>query len=248
MEVVFYLALPVLVLLAVKLSTRALTRRARRLLLMVPAAFLGIVGLTGAIVGGKVGGSLDLSFLAYADLFSLGMALAVLRVEHEEGLLSLPRHWRPLAVATSLAIAAAAISLGHNPHLPERSETHLMAIPCALLLALVVLPSSTRRSYLTRFLESTPVVAAGLASYSVYLWHKPIILFLAKHGLSPHGGSAALAGGLLTVSVITGILSWLTYRYIEKPPLRFKAKSRRPLNAAPDASQPDAARPVAVNP
>ena len=122
------------------------------------------------------------------------------------------------------------------------------ARPAALLLALVVLPSSTRRSHLTRFLESTPVVAAGLASYSVYLWHKPVILFLAKHGLFPHGGSAALVGGLVTVSVATGILSWLTYRYIEKPPLRFKAKSRRQLDTAPDPSRSETAAPVAVTP
>jgi peptidoglycan/LPS O-acetylase OafA/YrhL len=213
-------------------------------MLMIPAAVLGIIGLMGAVVGGKIGGPLDLSFLAYADLFTLGMLLAVLRVEHEDGLLRLPRYWRVSAVVIALVTAAIAVWVGQSSHLPERGETHLMAIPCALLLALVVFPSSTRRSYLLRFLESAPVVAAGLASYSVYLWHKPIILFLGKHELLPHGGLATLAGSLAIVATVTGVFSWMTYRYVEKPPLRLKAKSRRPIEPAISASQEPTGRTV----
>ena len=62
--------------------------------MLAPALFLGTVGLVGTLVGARVGGPLDLSFLSYAHLFTLGMAVAVLYVDYHDGVVRLPRHAR----------------------------------------------------------------------------------------------------------------------------------------------------------
>jgi len=101
-----------------------------------------------------------------------------------------------------------------------------VAVVCGLLLALTILPPSHSRSRLVGTLESPPFVATGLVSYSVYLWHAPIILWLRAHGVTHGGGFRAFGLNLLIVGSITGVIAWLTYRYVEKPALRLKSRTR----------------------
>jgi peptidoglycan/LPS O-acetylase OafA/YrhL len=59
-------------------------------------------------------------------------------------------------------------------------------------------------------LGSRPVLAIGLWSYSIYIWHWPIVVGLAYAGFD--GTGAALAGMAATIAV-----AGLSYRFIETP-------------------------------
>ena len=167
------------------------------------------------------------------------MAVAVARVLWEDGRLRLPRHWR--AAAAVAALAAYAVSsrvswmeaqLSYSPY------NTLMALACALLLALVVLPPPDR-SYLVRLLETRWLVGLGIISYSVFLWHDPVILFLRDNGLT-FDGRMGLVANVVIVFATTVLLSWLTYRFVEAPALRLKFRGRG-ASEAPAASQVQAA-------
>jgi len=240
-EAVFYLLLPALVVLGMTLASRTHTRSARMLALSAPAIFLGVFGLIGTFVAGRVGGLLDVSFVSYAHLFAPGMLLTVVYVEYHDGGIRLPLHWRRASAAMLPVIVVAAVWLGDS-RLPERSETILMSIACTLLLALVVLPAQHRTGALAQALECPPIAITGVISYSIYLWHLPLILFLLKHGLIPTGGLGSFAADLVIVAALVGGLSMLTYRFIEKPAMKLKSgrresRARQPVAPAA-ASQP----------
>ena len=63
----------------------------------------------------------------------------------------------------------------------------------------------------TRLLTNRPLVFLGLISYSLYLWHWPVIAFLAylDHPIGLAAGIAAAAASIL--------LAWLSWKYIEVP-------------------------------
>ncbi|WP_417516063.1 acyltransferase family protein [Minwuia sp.] len=67
------------------------------------------------------------------------------------------------------------------------------------------------RDIVSRLLGSRPFVAVGLISYSLYLWHFPVLAFarFADPGLSDAARLLCLIG--------SGALAWLTYVAIERP-------------------------------
>lgn len=64
-----------------------------------------------------------------------------------------------------------------------------------------------------RLLASRPMVLIGLLSYSLYLWHWPLLAFVRTFTASPQIEPAAA----FAVIIATFALSWLTWRYVEKP-------------------------------
>ncbi|WP_338186386.1 acyltransferase family protein [Thalassospira tepidiphila] len=63
-----------------------------------------------------------------------------------------------------------------------------------------------------RLLSAPPVVAIGLMSYSIYLWHQPILAYSRVLSLEPPT--------LVVTATAVGlsfILGWLTWRFVEKP-------------------------------
>jgi len=71
-----------------------------------------------------------------------------------------------------------------------------------------------------RLLATAPFVSLGAMAYSLYLWHWPLLIFwLAYSGHSE--ATFADGAGILLVS---GVLAWLTTRYVENP-LRSKSAS-----------------------
>jgi peptidoglycan/LPS O-acetylase OafA/YrhL len=237
-ELVFYLVLPGLGWLAAACARRTSTRSRRTWAALVPAVVLMLVGLAGkvlATVGSSPDGSwyamLVRSFLYHADLFGFGMILAVLRVNLEDGELRLPAWWRRAAVAVLGLAALAIVLLSDRGLLPAWGVVNpyqrLTSLACALLLALVVLPGPepARTSPLVRLLETRLFVASGLVSYSLFLWHEPVVRWLEGHHLTA-GGASGFWINLVVLGVIAGGLSALTYRYVERPALSRKARSR----------------------
>jgi len=244
-EAIFYCVLPLLVLAGVRFATTPSGHGMRAARLAAPAVLLGVVGVLSVVLGPKGGSALfeagltwsnvwDVSFMTHAHLFALGMVLSIVRVQYQDGRLTLPRGWRPAAWAGTVGFAVAGVKLGADGIVPERVEVSLIACACALLLALVVLPDRESRRPIVRALQSRPMVAGGVASYSVYLWHVPVILFLTKHDVSRAGGADAFFLNLTMVATITGVLAWLTYVYVEKPALRRKSRT----TAGPPAEDP----------
>jgi peptidoglycan/LPS O-acetylase OafA/YrhL len=234
-EVVFYLILPLLALLGVVLSRRCQRRAGRRWAALAPAALLLVFGLTGKAAaaflvpppaqydgwGANWHSVVERSFWGHADLFAFGMALAIARVDAEDGLLRLPRWWRRAAATAFLAIAAFLALYGEG-ELSYSPGNTLAAVACALLLALVVLPGrSVDASPLVRGLERRAFIAVGVVSYSVFLWHEPLIRWLDEHGLTASGRTGFILD-LALVAGVTGVAATLTYRFVEAPALRLK--------------------------
>jgi peptidoglycan/LPS O-acetylase OafA/YrhL len=82
-----------------------------------------------------------------------------------------------------------------------------------------------------RLLGVAPMRVVGDWSYSLYLWHWPVLIIAERH----YGGSLGLGRSLVCVAVVF-VLSALTYRFVETPfrsPLRFPV--RRALVLYPTA-------------
>jgi peptidoglycan/LPS O-acetylase OafA/YrhL len=91
------------------------------------------------------------------------------------------------------------------------------------VLAAAALIATTNTFVHRRLLSARPMVFVGLISYPLYLWHFPLIAYAKlQYG---EGMPAPVTCGLLVVSAL---LAWLTYRFIErplrfgKPPIRLK--------------------------
>jgi peptidoglycan/LPS O-acetylase OafA/YrhL len=254
-EAVFYCALPLLVLLAARLARSRSSRVSRRWAAFAPAVLLLVVGLIGKASTAYLvppptpyaGWSqdwhsvLERSFLCQADLFAFGMALAVLRVDSEDGALRLPRWWRQAAVVLAVGIYVFTTATSKDEQLSYSPSNTMIALACALVLALVVLPAHrTSRSRFVGILERRPIVATGVVSYSIFLWHEPLIRLLYAHGLT-FDGRGGFAGNLALVAVVTAVASSITYLLVEAPALRLKFGPRSEKATPVPAAQVEAA-------
>ncbi|MHC9292813.1 acyltransferase family protein [Mycobacterium sp. LTG2003] len=64
-----------------------------------------------------------------------------------------------------------------------------------------------------RLLATKPFVSLGAMAYSLYLWHWPLLIFWLSY--SGHTHANFLEGTI--VLLVSGVLAWLTTRYIEEP-------------------------------
>ncbi|MDV3124722.1 acyltransferase [Mycobacterium sp. 21AC1] len=78
-----------------------------------------------------------------------------------------------------------------------------------------------------RLLATAPFVSLGAMAYSLYLWHWPLLIFWLSY--SGHSNANFLEGAI--VLLVSGVLAWLTTRYIEEP-LRVQ-KLAAPVAAVP---------------
>ncbi|MGW0158743.1 acyltransferase family protein [Mycobacterium sp. NPDC003323] len=72
-----------------------------------------------------------------------------------------------------------------------------------------------------RLLATKPFVWLGSIAYSLYLWHWPLLIFWLAYSGKEH---VDFADGAV-VLLISGVLAWLTMRYVETP-LRYRAPVR----------------------
>jgi peptidoglycan/LPS O-acetylase OafA/YrhL len=150
----------------------------------------------------------------FAGNFGFGMILAVIYVRRGRG--------RPLpavAIAALRIIGMAIVVYG----VAAREDTaasfeafHILnSVGFTLLLASSVF--ARRTSLWRRFFAAPALVWLGLISYSVYLWHEPILLLvLDRYGLVSHASSAFpwVAAVLVTAAVLSGMVSYVV---LEQP-------------------------------
>lgn len=165
----------------------------------------------------------------YLEVFALGMALAVVSVALEKRPLSRARQWEIgwCALCFSLigmllclvwALAAHRIGFGLTDWIFPVSgqawaiwgEWVLGLCFAVLVMALVLGPAPVRWVF-----ELLPVRAIGKISYSLYLWHLPILVTLLPFCHSV--GQWVFVGGGVSV-LIAGLSYWL----IERPFLRHR--------------------------
>lgn len=85
-------------------------------------------------------------------------------------------------------------------------------VPCLGAAALIYSGIGARTTYVGRMLEWRPVVFVGLLSYSLYLWHWPIIVFTRYYLLDePTHAEMTLA------IIVMAALSFFSWKYVEKP-------------------------------
>ena len=82
-------------------------------------------------------------------------------------------------------------------------------LPC-MATALLIYANSLAKTWVGRILETPPVVFVGLISYSLYLWHWPLLSFAAD--LGPLDRTSK--GVALAASFVLAVVSW---RYVELP-------------------------------
>jgi peptidoglycan/LPS O-acetylase OafA/YrhL len=106
-----------------------------------------------------------------------------------DGVMQFPGPWALVPVGATVLLILAAANRTGDPGMQGR----------------LPLPS--------RLLASPPLVALGSMAYSLYLWHWPLLIFW----LAYTGGSHATAqdGGIILL--ISGLLAYLTMRFVEEP-------------------------------
>jgi peptidoglycan/LPS O-acetylase OafA/YrhL len=125
----------------------------------------------------------------------------------------------------ALLIVAAMSAVRYGRHVSIFLMSDAFALAAGLLIVWVVLP--VRRTDGRRFIGSWPLTQLGVISYSVYLWHAPVIYWLHLHGLLSQNGRTGFALNWLAVLAITVSLSTVTYLVVEKPALRRKRHALR---------------------
>lgn len=202
----FYLTWPLLLLL--------LAPRAGRGQLVIVALALAAASLVHAEA--TVGADPDYAFfilLPRAWELLVGCALAIAAPRS-----AMSRPAADVAVLAGLATILASALLLHA----ESGVPGLAALPAVTGTAAVILAGLSRESTVARWLELRPLVLVGLVSYSLYLWHWPL-LALATYALA-RAPSAVEAGGIVALSLG---LAWLSWRFVERPFRRHGEAARR---------------------
>ena len=219
-EAAFYGFLPVIGLIALLLGPRRTGLQA--------AVLVGLVGVTVAwsfMLHHFHWGALATKALpGYIGHFALGMLLATWvewrLICRQRGTLT------PLSTA---ALAAAGISLvAATAYWHEAAGSFTAAwilfgnLPAALGFALLIAAATAGVGPAVNWLGARPLVALGVVSYGIYLWHLPLILALRETGLLPAAFAPRLAL-VLVLAVGAATLSWIL---VERPILKLVAAPR----------------------
>lgn len=227
-EVQFYLLLAVLAPCVVRLAGRRRSLRARLAILLTLPATLLVAG------GGYAAATVWLVRPASTDwpwyfglpaklvVFGVGVLAAVL--------LAAIRQRRQLAGdSSSLVVPRAALALrllavaGYVLLAPHRGVTgtsdlvfHMLAAP---LFAAFVLAGAvgSQDSRWHRMWGSGALAWIGLVSYSLYLWHEPVLLALGSHGLLPNPSARAYPVTVLVLLGVSLAVAAISYQVIERP-------------------------------
>ncbi len=141
----------------------------------------------------------------------------------------LPRIGSP-AVREMLALAGIALIayavFGFSPATPFPGSAAL--IPCLGAALVIYAGEDERTTFAAKALSLWPLVFVGLISYSLYLWHWPLLVFARYWTIVPL--TAWQSAAIVTTSFILAVFSW---RYIEQPFRRKRAAiPRRALLAS----------------
>ncbi|MER6052552.1 acyltransferase [Streptomyces sp. NPDC001793] len=244
LEVLFYLVLAGLGPLAVR-ACRPLRRRGSRVAVCAAGCLLLYAAPLAWITYAHYGvGIPHTDWVAYFGPqarfggFAAGMGLAVARAALGDRA-RLPR--RAALPLTALALTGLfCLSLLSRQSGPEGFTTTYYH-PLASALWMLLLFSTFHIRQLTvwnTFLTARWLTFVGLVSYSLFIWHEPVMLLLHNAGLLPQGTSG-FPWALLIVLVAALVTAAASYWLIEYPAgllARLKDTNGHPRNFYPDAA------------
>ncbi len=208
-EMHFYALLPLLALL---IATVAGGRLARAIVAIVGLAVLAHLARSFLVVGdADPYGIWRLNLPGTFVFFTPGLLLAALRLRLQDR----DPAWTRTTLGASDAWLLCALGLTALSIL--RPQVEALAVPFACFFAVggCVLP--LRRGRLTASLRWRPLAALGIASYSLYIWHVPLIMFV-RDSL----GVGSFRGAVLIAAPLAVAAAFVSYRLIESPFLRLR--------------------------
>jgi peptidoglycan/LPS O-acetylase OafA/YrhL len=245
-EISFYIALPAYAWILGRLTAgRPSTRRLRRELCMLAA--VGAAGLAFRAYADFGHGTVNVIGVywlpAWADLFAIGMALAVISVAYEGGIVRstavefVGRHpalsWTTAAAVYWVVATRLNLPPGLEPISPKRElARHVGYGLIALFLLLPAVFGEEHRGRIRGLLSSRLAVELGLVSYGVYVWHQAWLEQARRWTGAPSnnlGGNFWAVGAIgLTGTLLVAAASW---HLVEQPILRAahrRSRTRRP--------------------
>ena len=214
-EVAFYAVLPLAVLAAARRRWGVIAG-----IVVVSVAWKVVVGVT-VDPAGSAYFPLLIALPAVADLFAVGMALAVVSVTPPEGSVAFGALARAPGLAW-LAAAAAFATLGTDwpsaGPVTQLLRDRALEVVVVLGLLLPAVLATTGGGHVRRLLASRPLAGVGVVSYGVYLWHLDVLRELESGGLP---GAAVVVLGLAG-SLALGAASWYG---IERPAIAWRRRS-----------------------
>ncbi|SDO52080.1 Peptidoglycan/LPS O-acetylase OafA/YrhL, contains acyltransferase and SGNH-hydrolase domains [Cryobacterium flavum] len=236
-ELSFYILLPAAVWLAAIIGRRC---RGRLTTALIPPCLFLALGLTGKLWlqitqmgltgservnlewGANWGAVAARSILIHADLFAYGMLAALaLHLAHAHA----PRFFDRPMIRVSLQAIVLAVTAGLVIGLITGPFTSsVVAIAAAALLLLTATASGQSRLY---GITNAPILRwCGIVSFSVYLWHLPVIRWLHNRGWVFPDTYWGLLTNIALILSLTLLLAAATYYAIEAPALRMKDRHR----------------------
>jgi peptidoglycan/LPS O-acetylase OafA/YrhL len=233
-EVAFYVLLPFLVWIASRFAGRLSNSVS---VALIPAVVLLLAGTGGKLwwaqhshLAGSGHPNLEWganwstvvarSIVMHADLFAYGMIVAVIFALIEAS----PRYsvmFRPWRLA--VLVGAATLGILWLSHIVHGIFTDsVVALACCLVLLALV--TGSPRGALARRLESPWLKTLGTLSFSIYLWHLPVLRWLQHNDLVLPNTVGGFLGNAVLVGAITLPLAALTHRFIEAPALRLRGR------------------------
>lgn len=222
-EILFYATLPLVALVIARVA-RGSRRRAAMAIAALGAASLLLWYLQ--VYRHPLDDIWRYNFPTTYFFFTGGMLVAVLRTSWQAGLPEWVRG--PVARADLWLLATVPIWL---VIFWRYKLTWLAVVPSSMIVGACVLP--LRQGALGRALGWRPLALLGVASYSLYIWHLPILNELVGASWVPDG-----AAGLAVVALpICIAIAALSYVVIESPFLRMRrrwstASAEQPLELA----------------
>lgn len=212
----FYLIWPIVLVLMLKFRARVLTLTL--IAAGVTLATLIVLSLQEASPDGISDGAYYLPWSRFSTLF-IGCAVAI-ALHRGVSLRWLQRPWIGIAsLAAIIALVLAASAVGRYPHFVWQAP--LMAFASAAL----VWNLSAGPSPLTRWLGVKPLEWIGRRSYGIYLYHLPVLVILGAY-VSVRRSILALL-----MVIVTMVVAGISYRFVEIPFLRMKARFSRASTA-----------------
>jgi peptidoglycan/LPS O-acetylase OafA/YrhL len=220
-EVFFYLALMILSIGLARFCRRLASRKQRISVLAASTAALAAVSLAWkawsfSIEQRPTTGSFTTWFgpMANLDTFAVGMAVAIIAAALGSDNRPLGSRSRLMLRLTALAILCVAFATRQANAWSAVYFTTACAVGFGCLVAAAVLgPPEDRWA---RALSCRPLLWLGAISYSIYLWHEPILLALPGwEGLVRQAPGAFLPDTAIVV-VVSILAGWLSYSLIER--------------------------------
>jgi peptidoglycan/LPS O-acetylase OafA/YrhL len=127
------------------------------------------------------------------------------------------RGWRWLVAvpdgrARWLALLGLGLVVASLVGAPAEEGFRLPVVAAAVAGVALVIAFARSGSPVTRLLSARPLVAVGVVTFSVYLWHQPLFVFARV--LTPEAPPAWLFVVLMAVALGVG---WLSWRFVEEP-------------------------------